>query len=429
MAEKQNLTIQRIDAFACAEGKTQAFLWDTNTPGLAVRALPSGNKSFIFQTLIKGGGNVRITIGDVKTWRLSEARESARQHKLLTDKGIDPRKVEAEKQVVAKAEQAAQSIEQAKRTLTARAAWNAYMTAPHPKWGDTHRQDHVNAASEGGTPAKIGGRDTKAGPLASLLAKSLHEITAEVMHDWLATESKTRSTYAQNSYRKFRAFIGWCAAHPEYSGVVRTDCCTANTVKDVVPRTKTKTEDSLQREQLKPWFAAVKGISNPVISTYLQALLLTGARRNEMAGLRWTDIDFQWNNMTIGDKVEESRTIPLTPYLNSLLQALPRENEWVFSSPSSKSGHIESPSKAYALALKKAALPHVSLHGMRRSFITLSEWIDAPAGVVAQISGHKPSAIAEKHYKRRAIDFLRDWHVRIEAWIIKQACIKWKQPK
>jgi intergrase/recombinase len=44
-----------------------------------------------------------------------------------------------------------------------------------------------------------------------------------------------------------------------------------------------------------------------------------------------------------------------------------------------------------------------------------------PTGVVAQIMGHKPSAIAEKHYRRRPLDLLRMWHVRIEAWILEQA--------
>jgi intergrase/recombinase len=42
-------------------------------------------------------------------------------------------------------------------------------------------------------------------------------------------------------------------------------------------------------------------------------------------------------------------------------------------------------------------------------------------GVVAQIQGHKPSAIAEKHYRRRPIDLLRKWHDQIEAWMLKQA--------
>lgn len=37
--------------------------------------------------------------------------------------------------------------------------------------------------------------------------------------------------------------------------------------------------------------------------------------------------------------------------------------------------------------------------------------------------GHKPSAIAEKHYRRRPIDRLRMWHVKIEGWILEQVQI------
>jgi len=65
-----------------------------------------------------------------------------------------------------------------------------------------------------------------------------------------------------------------------------------------------------------------------------------------------------------------------------------------------------------------------SLHGLRRSFGTLSEWVEVPAGIVAQIMGHKPSAIAEKHYIQRELDLLHLWHVKIESWILEQAGIE-----
>lgn len=55
---------------------------------------------------------------------------------------------------------------------------------------------------------------------------------------------------------------------------------------------------------------------------------------------------------------------------------------------------------------------------------TLSEWVEVPVGVVAQIQGHKPSAIAEKHYRRRPLDLLRMWHDKIEAWMLEQAKIR-----
>ena len=64
-----------------------------------------------------------------------------------------------------------------------------------------------------------------------------------------------------------------------------------------------------------------------------------------------------------------------------------------------------------------------TLHGLRRSFKSLTEWLEIPAGVVAQLMGHKPSATAEKHYTVRPLDLLRVHHEKIEAWILEQAGI------
>ena len=162
---------------------------------------------------------------------------------------------------------------------------------------------------------------------------------------------------------------------------------------------------------------------------YLQALLITGARREELGGIKWSAVDFQWNSITIRDKVEGERTIPLTPYVASLLSVLPCRSEWVFSSLLAESGRLREPRIGHNKALTAAGLPALTLHGLRRSFGTLSEWCEVPTGVVAQIMGHKPSAIAEKHYRRRPLDLLRSWHVKIEAWILKQAGVEFKEVK
>jgi len=66
----------------------------------------------------------------------------------------------------------------------------------------------------------------------------------------------------------------------------------------------------------------------------------------------------------------------------------------------------------------------MTLYGLRRSFATLSEWIEAPAGIAAQIQGHKPSGVREKHYIRRPLDLLLMRHVKIEAWILNEAGIQ-----
>jgi len=163
----------------------------------------------------------------------------------------------------------------------------------------------------------------------------------------------------------------------------------------------------------------VKQIQNPTISAYLQILLLTGARRGEVLGLKWGDINTQWKGITVRDKVEGSREIPLTPYVASLLGRLPRRNEWVFSSATSASGCLTVPNTPHKSACRVAGLSGLSLQGLRRSFKSLTEWLEVPVGIVAQIQGHKPSATAEKHYTVRPLELLRLHHQRIEAWILE----------
>jgi integrase len=217
-----------------------------------------------------------------------------------------------------------------------------------------------------------------------------------------------------------RAFLNWCSDRPEYRDQAHKDACITRMARDELPKKSAK-DDCLQREQLPAWFAAVRQIQNPVIAAYLQTALLTGARREEVAGIRWEDVDFQWKAMTIKDKVEGERTIPLTPYVASLLACLPRRNEWVFSSPTAASGRLQEPRIMHNKALTAAGLPALSIHGLRRSFGTLAEWVECPAGVSAQIMGHKPSATAEKHYRVRPLDLLRMWHTKIEAGSLNEA--------
>lgn len=138
---------------------------------------------------------------------------------------------------------------------------------------------------------------------------------------------------------------------------MHADACAARSVREKVARPKAR-NDSLQREQLAPWFAEVRKLA-PIPAACLQCLLL-----------------------------------------------------------------LQEPRIGHNRALAAAGLPHIALHGLRRSFGTLAEWVDAPVGIVAQIQGHKPGAIAEKHYRVRPLDLLRLWHERIEAWMLAEAGIE-----
>jgi len=67
-----------------------------------------------------------------------------------------------------------------------------------------------------------------------------------------------------------------------------------------------------------------------------------------------------------------------------------------------------------------ANIEELTIHGLRRSFSLLGEAAGAPAGAIAQVMGHKPSATAEG-YRPRSIDALRPFLEQIESYILERA--------
>jgi integrase len=431
---KITFTAPRVEAFSCQPDKSQAFLWDADAPGLGLRATPGGTKTYIFQSRFQGQ-TVRVPIGSPDVWPLNNrmdrpgkggavvqpgAREEARRLQALIDSGRDPREVRKE----SAAADAAKRANQLMQSVAVKEAWDVYLAERKQFWSDHHYQDHVQLAQAGGEPRKRSkDKETVAGPLAELMPLRLREITTERLDAWVAKEGPKRAARVRLGLRLLKAFLRWCAAEPAYKGAVDATAASGKKIREKAGAPQKK-HDVLQREQLPAWFGAVRKIQNPVISAYLQALLLTGARREEMANLRWADLNFQWRSMSLKDKMEGSRMVPLTPYVAKLLSELPKRNEWVFSSPTSASGRLTEPSIAHRQACQVAALEGLTLHGLRRSFASLCEWIEVPAGISAQIQGHAPQGVREQNYIRRPLDLLRSWHEKIEQWMLKEAGVE-----
>jgi len=459
MAERFRFTRASVDAARCPPEKSQALFWDTDQPGLGLRVTPTGARAFIFEGWL-GGKSLRMTIGPGsmqirgvkdKQGRLVVPGADTEAGKLaqMVNEGRDPRVVRAEVTAQDAEHRDAARRERAKLDVSGLDAWNAYVQDRKPRWGARHYSDHLKMTAEGGEPRKrLPGVKVRPGELRALLDQPLARIDAEAVEKWVERETKDRPARAALGFRLLVVFFGWLAEHPEYRDIAHADACKARRTREQVAKPARK-EDVLQREQLRAWFAEVRKL-NPVPAAYLQTLLLTGARREELAGLRWEDVDFTWRSMRIGDKVEGSRVIPLTDHAAALLLELKNLNDrpaipetlrrrdpeevvrrvrehkpspWVFFSRSA-SGRLVEPRIAHNAALEAAGLPPLTLHGLRRSFGTLAEWVEVPVGVVAQIQGHKPSAIAERHYRRRPLDLLRQWHQRIEAWILTEAGIE-----
>jgi len=299
-----------VAAYQCKAEKSQTIYWDAKTTGLGLRVTSNGAKSYIFETSLNGK-NMRMTIGDVSSYSITQARDEAISLKATTNKGIDPRQVKADQ--IANDEAKAQSrkdevtaklIQDKHEKLTLGMVWPMYIEARRKCWSEWSIRDHENIARVGGEKKLRGKGLTEDAPLASLLNVRLSDLTGLRIAEWLAKEAETRATRAALAFRLLSGFINWCDSQAEYAGLVPSGACKVQQVRDEMPSSNAKEGDSLQREQLGLWFKSVNTLSNRVQSNYLQALLLTGARRRELAELKWVDVDFQWMSMTIRDKVE-----------------------------------------------------------------------------------------------------------------------------
>ena len=422
---KTAFTAGRVSGFKCPPDKKQAFMWDATAPGLGLRATPAGKPAYGFQSKYQGK-DIRLTIGSPAAWSIPDAQAKARELQRLIDEGKDPRDLKRDALAAHAEKQAAAAVQ----AVTVGEVWAVYLEARRPHWGERHHADHVKLVQAGGEVSKRGTRGrgvTVAGPLHPLMGLALRDLTAPVIEAWAAREAQTRPTSARLAWRCLKAFLSWCAEQPEYAPVLPSvNPAKTKKSREALGKAGVK-QDALLKEQLPAWFSAVRNIGNPIAAAYLQVLVLTGARPGEVLGLRWEDVNTKWKGLTIRDKVEGERVIPLTPYVSHLLHSLPRRSDWVF--PSTARGKdtegqtLSIPRAPHNAACAVAGIEGLTLHGLRRSFKSLTEWLEIPAGVVAQIMGHKPSATAEKHYTVRPLDLLRVHHERIEAWILEQAGI------
>ena len=446
LAQAHELTAGLIDALTCPDGKTQAFLRDTKAPALRVRVTAGAAKSYVFERKLNRQ-TVRKTIGDVRDWTLAGARAEASRLGVMLDSGTDPREVERQKMADAAARKA-QADAEAQEALTQALTVAGRVAALHGR-RQTQAQGRMEApvsrrpdegccrwrraaeARQGLDQARASGR-----PDAAVTDKHRPRHYPRLVQQ----RSEARPGSGRPCRCHVSGFLSWCATRKEYRALVNKEAARASDLGDVLPASKQRT-DALEAEQLAAWFAGTDKLRNRHAAAYLQALVLTGARREEMAALRWADIDFQNQRMTIADKVDATRLVPLTPYLAWLLDALPygvlgdgTRNPFVFASEVTKngenkgrtrsaSGRISEPRAYHADVLTDAALPHVSIHGLRRTFALMGEAAGAPAGAIAQVMGHKPSAIAER-YKPRPIGVLGEYLAKVEAFILAKAGIQ-----
>ena len=439
MNNKVKLSAKRISDLKCADDKEVIKIWDIDTPNLCVTLKPRGRPSFVFVGSM-AGKQVHLVIGNCNTWKIPQAQDEARRLRTLIDQGIHPR-LERE----ARVEAATNAIaSKSKIEITVGDVWKAYVARGVGKKGRPWSVKYITALNSamhagGDTFPRCGERRTVQGPLFLARDVPIGEFDDDALADILADEldrigeryrgepAANRRGYAvvNKSAEILSGMYRWASREREYKTLISGNPARSPTVQDNLPsKTGVRRLDFVEIVQLEKFFEGLAKLPNLTMAGYLTGLLVTGARRQELAALKWSDIDFDLKKLTIADKstttLHRTREIPLAPWLESVIKSMPKINDYVFAAPRSKLGYVQDVRKSLAPVLEHAKIKHLTPHGLRRTFSLVGEAARCPSGAIEQIMGHSVTSMKE-HYKPRRIDALREELVRLEEFVMTKA--------
>jgi integrase len=373
---------------AAAKGATRLTIWERESPGFGLRVTDRGVKTYIVKRRIKGQPQpVRITLTQTE---LDDARIEARRYIDMMRRNIDPRVV-VEGEKAAKAEAARAAAQAAENTFAA--VWKLYDTK-HITTLKPRTQLEMRRPYRLHFEAPLGPRqiDTiRRGEISAIL-------------DGIAAPIA-----ANRAYAIMRGFLGWCVR----KGYLEADPCPRE-----APNAAGEARDRVLTEaELRTlWTADLPYPRGP----YLKLLILTGQRRNEVAGMRWSEIrGNEWHIPKERTKAGRPHTVPLSDTALAVLKKLPRRSDYVLPASSTKAKgkeptHIQDFSSIKAKIDEVAKIADWRIHDVRRSVATGLERLGIPYPVRAAILNHSKAgdegvtAVYSRHdygpEKRQALD-------------------------
>jgi integrase len=257
-------------------------------------------------------------------------------------------------------------------------------------------------------------------PVQRLTKANLDTLVADLLAGGTKTaKGRTRRAWSAVSINK--AIDAWAMvlADAQQQGLVTRNV--AEHIAHVALRHKEA--DTYTEEEVKTILAAIADDR----LTHAWELALSGLRRGEVAGLRWSDIDLDAKTLTIsnnrvdagGRAVENDpksassrRTLPLPDRLVTVLRSTKvrqaRERlalgsdsgpwEYVVSNEAGQPYHPQVLSRRWAEAVEAAGVRHIKLHAARHTCATLMHLSGVPAAVIAAWIGHKDASLTMKLY-------------------------------
>lgn len=109
--------------------------------------------------------------------------------------------------------------------------------------------------------------------------------------------------------------------------------------------------------------------ANPAAIAIIRLLAFIGARKSEIVGLRWKEVDFTHNCLQLGNSKTGPKNVLMGAPAQKLLAELSRSGNtlWVFPA-SSGQGHYRGVEKLWRVLRIAAGFPNLRLHDLRHSF-------------------------------------------------------------
>ncbi|MHB1302449.1 MAG: tyrosine-type recombinase/integrase [Acidiphilium sp.] len=388
------MTHRTIEAIACPAGKKDVLVFDDELPGFGLRVSANGGKVFLVQYRTPAGPR-RLALGKFGVLTLDQGRRRARE--ILGDVagGGDP---VAERRKAAEA--AAKKDKDGQFTVERLIAdWAAARA-------DVRRGSYISVAV--GSLRKH---------LAGLLDRPAASITPQeavaVLDD---VKVKAGPVAANRALAYGRACYGWAVKRHRLG--VNPFCGLE------APAGETSRDRVLSDTEIGAIWRAASAAPYP-FGPFIRTLLLTAARRDEVAAMRWSEISADgctWGLPALRAKNNRAHVVHLSEPLRQLFASLPRleGQDLIFSTTGSTSISGFSRFKA-AFDIKVAAehgtpLAHWTLHDFRRAIVTWGADAGFAPHVADRLLNHVTGSISGVAAVYQRAEFQAERRALLDAW-------------
>jgi integrase len=402
MTAQRALTKQVVEKMAPEPGR-DLFVWDSKVPGFGVRIYPSGKRMYVFQYRTRGGQQHRVAIGLHGPFTIEKARDAAADLYEGVRKGRDP--VEEQK------------------TAARRTSGNL----------ETVTEEFVRRYLEGKERAKSYIDDTSAifanHVLPRWRGRDIKTITRRDVIELLdAIVDAGKPIAANRTLAAVRKLFNWALQR----GIIE-----ATPIALVeMPGAEHKRERTLSADEIRAIWAAASALGYP-FGLFFRMALATGQRREEVAGMRWADIDQSeriWTLPSEITKAARAHVVPLSPLALEILAEAKETADQLFTKPENAkvpayifttrghrpiSGYSKAKvrlDKAVAVVCQAEELPPLepwTIHDLRRTVGTGLGRLGVSRFIIARVLNHADRTVTGIYDRH---EYLEEKRHALDAW-------------